>query len=252
MNLRTIILSALAAAAGGCAEIDESPVFFDLVLEPTGVDGFVTQTGWSVTLDEAVIAVGPVYLRDEGAHFRSGSHGGDAEGLDETLAGEFIQQVAFDLTGPGLSVGEGRGTVRRVDVLEPVLAPPDPQILGEADALGDAPAVVRGVAVRGAIVVEFVGALGDVEDPGEEPGAGETHGDELEVDPFALADGGTLTLVIDPSRWFDEAHFDQLVQIDGEGRHVITPSSQVGLEWAAARVDAFAPTWSPASPGTDG
>jgi len=265
MKRWSLALSILAAActAEGSGTGGRS-VIFDVAVQPPEymIDGaeFTTANEWHVELDEAVIAIGPVYLWEEGgvsalesddepdlvsmvselvlptAH----AHPGDVWFDGGTLRGEYLEQVAFDLVGGDAGVlGTARGIAGEVRSLTIVLDPPTAGTLGSASELRGHHAWVSGTARRGRQVVAFEGGL---EIPAE--------GVQRQVDGVPiegeLDDDGTLVLGVNPKAWFDQANFETLdVPNEAGDRMVITPDSQVGKAWyVGARTSAaFSCRW---------
>jgi hypothetical protein len=252
---RSVLFLVLAFAAGACS-LDGSgtggrSVFFDVAIQPSQemVEGgtFTTDLGWHVALDEAVIAIGPVYVWEEpgwtGLARADGeldltedplawlgelvvptahAHPGDVHFEGGELKGEYLDQVAFDLLGgEAVVLGTARGIAGEIGSLTVVLDPPGPTTLGPVESLHGFHAWVSGRAQRGREVVEFEGGL-----------AIPAEGVQRQVDGVPidgeLDDDGTLVLGLDPSAWFAQADFGQLDATNEAGdRMAITAGSQV-------------------------
>jgi hypothetical protein len=227
-------------------------VLFELAVEPPTymVEGgaFTTQSGWDVELDEAVIALGPVYLWEnpsvsgldrsapDGGFDLVGwasdmviptawAHPGDQWFAGGELRGEFLEQYALDLLdGRTLSLGPARGIAGEVRSLTVILDPPTASTGGDPLSLRGFHAYVAGFARRDGIEIAFEGGL---EIPAE--------GTQRQVDglpvQFDVDDGGTLVIGVHPRTWFDQAHFDTLDVRGPDGRWMITPESQVAASW---------------------
>ena len=218
---------------------NESPAYM------TGQDSFITATGWTVRLDEAWIAVGPIYLWENPPGFRSAptdgfdplaaaydlvvpsahAHPGATHFDGGTLRGEFMEQFVLDLTRPdGVELGIARGIEGPVDSMVVILDPPTQSTRGEVEALQGHHAWVSGTAEKDGQVIEFEGGL----DVPAEGGQREVSG--LSVS-FELDTEGTFVFGIHPRAWFDQAHFDRLDMKADSGRMLITPDSQPGIAW---------------------
>ena len=193
--MKTHVLAALALACVACTAEGSGTggrsVFFDVAVQPPEymIDGgrFTTDSGWTVALDEAVIALGPVYVWEEGAisglardddeiDFAADplawlgglvvptahAHPGDVFFDGGTLRGEYLEQVAFDLLGSEAAVlGTARGIAGDVGSITVVLDPPTEATLGDAAALHGFHAWASGRASRGRVVVvsDFLGVV---------------------------------------------------------------------------------------------
>lgn len=268
--LIALTLACVACTAEGSGTGGRS-VFFDVAVQPPSymIDGgrFATDGGWTVELDEAVIALGPVYVWEEGgiaglardedddeldlsgdplawlgelvvptAH----AHPGDVFFDGGTLRGEYLDQVAFDLLGGQAAVlGPARGIAGDVGSITIVLDPPTEATLGDADALHGFHAWASGRAWRGRELVEFEGGL-------EIPADGlQRQVDGVRVQG-ELDDDGTLVLGVSPRAWFAQADFGTLDTPNEAGdRMLVTSGSQVANAWfiGARTSDAFTCRW---------
>lgn len=241
-------------------------VQFDVAIEaaPSPGDelGFVTETGWHVELDEAIIALGPFYLWEQGSYAgatpgdepvdgwlaalgelvvpTAHAHPGDVHFAGGELRGEFLGQLAYDvLRGAPARVGRARGIAGDVRSLSVILDPPGASTVGDAALLHGYHAYVIGTATRGRNTVPFEGGL-------TIPAEGiqrEVDGIPLEIE---LDDDGTLVVGVRPRAWFADAHFEQLDTDNAEGdRRLITADSQVAAAWyiGARTAAAFYARW---------
>ncbi|WP_433927195.1 hypothetical protein AB3662_29395 [Sorangium cellulosum] len=204
---------------------------------------FTTSTGWDVTLESAVIALGPVYLYENPPHLVArGPARGPAGGLWDVLVppahahagsehffggevkGEWLGQLAFDALAPGARLVDTPGTAGGVRSLSIGLHPPRASIAGDAGGLGGHHAYVVGVATRGDLEIPFEGGL-DIEAEGNKR---EVAGIPLEAE---LDDGVSVTIELHLEAWFDEAHFDRLTEESPRGRFLLDRSTQAGAAW---------------------
>ncbi|WP_437952397.1 hypothetical protein WME98_17860 [Sorangium sp. So ce296] len=200
---------------------------------------FTTSTGWDVTLESAVMALGPVYLYENPPHLVAR---GPAGGLWDALVppahahtgsehfdggevkGEWLGQIALDALAPGVRLGHIPGTAGGVRSLSVGLHPPRTSIAGDAGRLEGHHAYVVGVATRGDLEIPFEGGL-DIEAEGNKR---EVAGIPLTAE---LDDGVSVTIELHLEAWFDEAHFDRLTEKSPRGRFLITRSTQAGTAW---------------------
>jgi hypothetical protein len=258
---RRVAIFALALA--GCGELGSGTggraITFEMAVEPAhdmATDAtFITATGWTVELHEAVVAIGPVYLFENEPWFASAggwrdlvvptawAHPGDAQFKGGEVRGEYLEQVAFDLTtGHAVALGEARGIAGEVGSATVILDPPRATTFGNpasVEALRGYHAYVVGTATRGRQTVEFEGglAIGNAE-------AIERKVEGVAVDSV-LDDGGTLVLGVQPRVWFDQARFETLGETTADGRKWIGEDGQVGHAWyvGARSTAAFYTRW---------
>ncbi|MEZ4252116.1 MAG: hypothetical protein R3B99_28210 [Polyangiales bacterium] len=188
----------------GCVDTGVDPVELPVVASGVGAASFETRDGWTVTLDRADLAFGPLYLC-------TAANAGD---LCETAQAEMLDGVVLDLLDDepreiGRLIGLG-GVVRSVmhDYgLTWDLTGMAPRTHVDDASMGDHSFVVEGVAERGDERVVFHGAVA-VEPirPGSLVVRRTLSGTEI----TNLADEGTLVVAIDPRRWLDQVRFDEL------------------------------------------
>jgi hypothetical protein len=266
-----VVLAFACLASAGCADGSGTggrSVFFDVAVQPPEYmsDGgsFTNERGWEVELDEAVIALGPVYVWEQPGYAglardheldlsvdpvawlgelvvpTAHAHPGDTHFDGGTLRGEYLDQVAFDLLGGEAAVlGTARGIAGDIGSLTIVLDPPNAATRGQVDDLRGFHAWVSGRARRGREIVEFEGGL-----------AIPPEGIQRQVDGVPidgeLDDDGTLVLGVSPHAWFGDADFATLDTPNETGdRMVIEPTSQVANAWfiGARTTDAFSCRW---------
>lgn len=241
----TLVHCDMASGTGG------RPIQFEMRLETARsseetLGTFATTTGWNVKLDQAVIAIGPVYVyqnppplakidaenrRPWGHRIwdvfvpNAHAHAGDEHFFGGEVKGEFLGQIAFDVLNPsGVRIPEVPGTLGLARSASIWLAPPRTSIQGDANALHGHHAYVVGSAEKEGLVIPFEGGL-DIENEGTKQ---RIDGVPLEIQ---LDDGAALTFELNPQVWFDAAHFDKLSEKNQQGRYVITPDSQVRTAW---------------------
>lgn len=223
---------------------------------------FDNDQGWRVTLTDARIAVGPIYLntltpvvarrtlgdRVSDLFVRSAWADGALHLGAGRIVGQVTTQVVVDLLDPALQTlpGGGDGVLERVHSLE-FWYFNDPAIQGAAVR-------VAGVAEKGEQRVNFDGAL-------EINEALATPQRPLEVarrvrgvpGDFELTDGGSLTVRVDPRGWFRGADFSELLArpASPEGVRTFDPTDNVGrafIENARGVQGVFLPSFSAAPP----
>lgn len=182
-----------------------------------------TPTGWTVTLETALIAVGPFYFNVSAPptdEFRGG-----------LVIDQVTRQVVIDALDPALhDVPDGVDgeTGRAISVEIGLLAPDDTQEPSAASALGNGFAVVRGTAVRGSTAVSFGGRLvidktlvtatSPLDTLQRVKGAA--------VDLTFTTSPAPLVLRVNPSHWFDLVDFNALAAAPiVAGRHSWQPNS---------------------------
>jgi hypothetical protein len=208
--VRAMLFVALAACANTTGG--------DLIALPfqaggTQIAPFTTPTGWTVTLDQAVIAVGPFYFNV------------DPPSTDEFRSGVVIiqatEQTIVDALDPALhdvTSGANGETGSAVSVEIGLLAP-DSTNLADPDASNLSPgfAYVEGTAVMGTNVVPFEGQV--VVDQSlvtpTEPLADLQRIRGADVALTFTSAPATLVLHVDPTHWFDQSDFSQIATTGG-------------------------------------
>jgi hypothetical protein len=200
-------------------------------------DRFVTATGWDVTLDEASVVLGPVYLfenpppsasvtprwRPDDWFVRTAwAHAGDQHFAGGAVLAEYVGQVVLDVRrGEPLELGQVTATAGRARSFSVLLDPPRS---ARVEAAHGHHAWVRGRATKDASTVAFEGGL-DIPDEGR---LRRVDGLPLEA---PLEEGGRFTLVVHPDAWFDSADFGKLPAAEGEAPRTITRETQPGAVW---------------------
>ncbi len=186
----------------------------DLVTMPfqaggTSLDAFATPTGWTVTLQQALIAVGPFYFNV------------DPPPTDEFRAGVVIiqatEQTIVDALDPTLHdvTGGANGETGSAVAVEIGLLPPDSSDEvahpDDAETIGGGFAFVAGSASNGAMTVPFEGqiVIDQTLVTPTEPLADLQRIRGASVD-LTFTEAQQLVLHVDPTHWFDQSDFSQL------------------------------------------
>ena len=174
----------------------------------TTLGTFTTPTGWSVTLDQAVIAVGPFYFNV------------DPPPTDEFRSGVVIvqatEQTIIDTLDPTLNpvIGGANGETGSAVAVEIGLLAPDSTNIANPNAsmLDSGFAYVEGTAVSGATTVPFEGQV--IVDQSlvtsTEPLADLQRIRGASVALAFSSAPQTLELRVDPTHWFDQSDFSQI------------------------------------------
>ncbi|MBL8605505.1 MAG: hypothetical protein JNK72_26475 [Myxococcales bacterium] len=226
-----IALLALGLSGCGDAGTGNARVHFNAQVGGIAEGGSNTVTndqGWAVTLTEARVAFGPLYLNTiTPLEARRGplerlsdfvispawAHG-ETHLASGRIAAQVTAQVVIDARAPTLVSIPGGGDGINLDVESAEVW----YYNSTAEGMNGAAIRVRGEATRAGVTVPFRGAL--VIDAG-------ITGPQLTLDqarrvrgiPAALTvrDGGTLTVRISTQRWFDGADFSELAAQRSEG-----------------------------------
>lgn len=269
--LGRVVALAVTLGLSACGDTVGNEVSFRFAVSTATESGkapgvFTTTTGWDVTLDEAIVAIGPVYLHENSPHLASGAtsrfrnglgrlasllvrpayaHAGDDHFEGGAVLGEWLEQHAIDLTAPGLHVlGESVGDEATVRAYTVQLDPPRAPIVRNGDPTRGFPVYVSGEAVKDGVTVRFRGGLTLTSERRRVEGL---------ATEITLAEGGTFVLELHPRAWFDAAHFERLPEsTDPDGYRTITTDNQVHAAWmiGARSTRAFSTRWLPA--GEDG
>jgi hypothetical protein len=167
---------------------------------------FTTPVGWTVTLNDALIALGPFYFNVNAPRtgtFRSG-----------VVIVEATEQVVVNALDPTLAAvaGGADGETGTAVAVEIGLLPPDPTNGSAADALGAGFGFVDGTATMGATTVAFTGQIAVNQSlvTATEPLADLERIKGAAVDIEFPAAPRTLVLRVDPTHWFDQSQFDEI------------------------------------------
>jgi hypothetical protein len=207
-------LLVLAALVGACSNTTGGDLItLPFVAGGTALGTFTTPTGWSVTLDQAVIAAGPFYFNV------------DPPSTDEFRSGVVIvqatEQAVIDTLDPTMNpvTGGANGeTGSAVSVEIGLLAPDSTNIANpNASMLDSGFAYVEGTAVNGAMTVPFEGEVivdQTLVTP-TEPLADLQRIRGASVALTFTSAPQTLELRVDPTHWFDQSDFSQISATGG-------------------------------------
>jgi len=237
--------TALVSVLSYCGGITRgTPISVDLVLVPAvsegTVDRFSTASGWTIELDEAAIALGPVWLYGGGARaaltpdLGLGLPSAVAHPADDTfdrgeVLGELLAQVAVDLKAPSTSMGRLEGFEGDLQTFELQLRPAGfGPIAGAAvQTLGTSTFRLAGRATKDGRTVPFL-AEGDLPE----------LNDQQVIDSIpatvtlaaAQAGAGPLNLHLLLDEWLGLVDFarlpDEGAPTDSEGRYLFNPDAQ--------------------------
>lgn len=244
LALGCIVLACLVLVAACEAGTGGRRVRFEMAVEPSAPRrpmAFHTAAGWDVTLREACISIGPVYLyanpfvADVGprrlpqrlhdwlvpsAHAHPGvDHFNGGE-----VRGEWLDQLAVDLLADrSVALGSFEGIAGHARSVTIGVHPPGSAARGAVACLRGHQVYVAGAANRAGTTIAFEGGL-DIEEAGNRR--------RMQVAADLLVDDGTRVVIsIEPRRWLDQADFDQLAVDPTTGVASITPESQVRGAW---------------------
>lgn len=217
--MRGLVVLALVAQLAACSNTTGG----DLITLPFQAGGvsrdatqpftFTTPTGWSITLDQAVIAAGPFYFNV------------DPPSTDEFRSGVVIvqatEQTVIDTLDPTMNAvtGGANGETGSAVSVEVGLTAPDSTNVANpnADMLDTGFAYVEGTAVSGDTIVPFHGEV--IVDQtlvtSTEPLADLQRIRGADVALTFTAAPQTLALRVDPTHWFDQSDFSQIAMTGG-------------------------------------
>lgn len=264
MTRRSIAFSLLLVGVVGCGDTTGS-ARVTFAVEAAGIArdaaqplAFTNDQGWSITLSEARVALGPLYLNTvaplEGDRRNPLRRLGDlllpsawADGTSHLsggrIVGECTTQVEVDALNPSLVAVPGGGD----GVDDPALTA-EVWLFNRDGALGGAAVRVAGTARKDDQEIAFEGSL-VIDQSLVTAGGSLDTARKVRGIPAAitLANGGALRVRVDPRGWFDGADFRELTTGTArEGRYRFTAQDNVGrafLNRARARA-AFAVTFS--------
>lgn len=238
-KLSIVLLSSCCSAAllaMACGETEGQVVTIDVALETSDSGtSFITNTGWEVHLDEARIALGPLFAfapRFEGGTMATlrtflfpvaYAHGGTDPLNGRRVRAEWLTQVAFDAT-PGADpsvLGSIEAESGQVDAVTVTLDPPN---VSNASDMHDHHLWARGEASKDGRSIRFEGGI-DIPDEGLS-----RRVEDIPIDGI-LEQGGRWTITVRPEEWFQDADFDRLTEQNADGVHLITATSQVRNAW---------------------
>lgn len=245
---RTHALALTLALASACGDTTGSQRV-SFAVEAAGPErdaaqplSFDNDQGWTITLTEARVALGPVYLNTlaplEGGLWRrigdallpsAYAHGGShlASGR---IVGQVTTQVEVDALAPAFAAIPGGG-----DGVGDAALTAEVWLYNRDGALGGAAMRVAGVARRAEVEVPFEGSL-VVDQSLVSTGGTLDEARRVRGIPAALTlvDGGSLRVRVDPRGWFEGADFSELARgTTRDGRYRFTAADNVGRAFAA-------------------
>ncbi len=176
----------------------------------TALGAFTTPTGWTVTLQQALIAAGPFYFNVDPpstGEFRSGVV--IIQATEQTII-DALDPTLYDVTG-GANGETGTTVSVEIGLLPPdqtnQLAQPD-----EAETIGGGFAFVAGTATNASLTVPFQGqiVIDQTLVTTTEPLADLQRIRGASVDLAFTAAPQQLELHVDPTHWFDQSDFSQI------------------------------------------
>lgn len=206
--MRTRLLPLVLALCAACIDTSQRPIDLPLRLAGTAPAAPILAGDWNVTLTEARLAFGPLYL----------CAGVQAGTLCETTRAEWRGTAVIDALS-GAEVDAGRlsgfsGPVRSYmydHAIVSLLTQQSPVVLDAAAALGGSSLVLRGTATHGASAVSFGIDLPVRQEAGTEIGVSVVR--KSGSDPFShelTGDETGLTIRFDASAWISQIDFAAL------------------------------------------
>jgi hypothetical protein len=233
---RLVVLLSIILVACGAEDTPGRRVEGMLSFVNDGARSWASASGWSVTLDEAVVLLGPVYLRPPkreagglASLLVSRAHAHAQTLKDGDVMGEYLSQLAFDALGPeqvGDALASEAGQVDRLSIV--LDAPRGADSLARAHGYH---AYVRGSATRGSDRVEFACGLRIDAAAQEMPKNLEARRriDNVKVTGSSEMDEGVhLRVHLHSDRWFDFVSFDDFV---GPENPCAAEGSAFALQW---------------------
>ncbi|HEX5661351.1 MAG TPA: hypothetical protein VFX59_29380 [Polyangiales bacterium] len=210
-----------------------------------GTRSWALANGWTLRLEEAVVLLGPLYLRPPkrassalSALF-SRAHAHSQTLVDGDVMGEYLTQVAFDVLGPELSTGMLVSEAGPLDRLSIVLdAPQAPDAQSRAHGYH---AYARGEATRGTERVAFACGMridASAPDMPKNLEARRRVDNVTVASALPMDDGAHLRVWLHPERWFEFVSFDDFRGLDNP---CAQEGSSFALQWylGLRRPDAF-------------
>ena len=190
--------------------------------DPSGPPVVHTRLGWDVTLASAQVSIGPIYL-----HNTAPMVGTDME--QGRVVAEVLDTFTVDVLNPTpevIPIG-GNGTTEPVLSAEVRMAEAVDGPIAIAAGPGVAVAHFAGVATRAGVSIQFDGTLTLPMDSGA--GAYAAFIDHIVSNipfSFTAGQGGTLTLRVDPTHWFDFVDFGSLGPVGTPVQSFASPAAQ--------------------------
>jgi hypothetical protein len=236
MKPSIFILLVFALAACGAEDTPGRRVEGELSFASASenVRSWAVSSGFTVELQEAVVLLGPLYLRPPKRSSAALSWLPKAHAHAQTLAdgevmGEYLSQQPFDVLGPALYAGALASEAGFLDRLSIVLdAPRGAESQARA---GGYHAFMRGVATRGTERITFACGLRIDASGRDTPTNLEARRrvDNVKVSAaLPLDDGAHLRVLLHPERWFDFVSFEDFVGADNP---CAEEGSAFALQW---------------------
>jgi len=216
-----------------------------LTLEPSAASGFTTAVGWTVTLSQAMLAMGPVYYFDGAPPLELARNSRDWQRAARWLGlgiahahpghyvagnamGQMLEASSVDVLGGVTELPDGdgvSGTYRsarftfRAKALGPLSA-----------ELGEQVALVTGSAEKEGEEPRFFVASAELADVARSAAKGQVEGCEFsEVD---VETDGTVTIAVNPAVWFNLVDFSAIEPGSAEAPSSFPAGSQPKLAFA--------------------
>ena len=207
---------AVAAALAGCGTTGGNLVSFDVVAQgaappsPRNAGVYDTSLGWHVKLSRAMLYIGAVYLNQTRPN--SGIQGTDCI-LPSVYTGQELQGLDIDVLSPRAQPFPAPGTGTDDEVLTGEVWLTHGDVNAQTDkAIAD----IAGTATRGTQVLPFSATIQinsanrGIPSPPALPSQHPICKQRI-VSPIFIDlrphDGGTLSITVDPSGWFDAVDF---------------------------------------------
>lgn len=197
-----------------------------------------TRNGWSVTLEQARLSVGPLYF---GNALATGYQSEVGRPVAEVLSITTIDALS---PTPTIFAEPGRGVSEMARAAEVRLAEAADGPIAERAGPNEAVAFVSGVARREAEEIPFAGnyAIPLGRDSDAYTWSQQHRITNIPVS-FVPRDGGALTLIVDPRGWVDSVRFERLPVGDDGVRDFDDDAVQAQLRAGVAVRDAFHVEW---------
>lgn len=203
--------SFLVSGLAGCVDDPQGTASVPLLVAGTTVDGPFPGAGdWTIALDTAELAFGPLYL----------CAGAQAGELCDTARAEWLDSAVVDALSPTPvevgALGGVTGPVRSwmYDLgIASLLTRQDPLALDAAEELGGNSVRLIGTATRGDDAIPFTAELPIRQEEGNERGVSVVR--KASNDPFdheIVGSGEQLTVVFDARPWLSAVEFERFVQ----------------------------------------
>ena len=204
------LIASTAGSLAGCIDDPQETATVPLRLAGTSVDSrFPGTSGWTIQLDTAELAFGPLYL----------CAGAQAGELCDTARAEWLDSAVVDVLSPTpVAVGELQGVTGPVrswmyDLgIVSLLTRQEPLALDAAEKLGGNSLRLVGTATRDSDAVPFTAELAIRQEEGNERGVSVVR--KASNDPFdheIIGSGEQLTVTFDARPWLSAIEFERFV-----------------------------------------